>query len=210
MWCNKRKTKQQISSPHFVYTCAHCSFYVAVPVWNKNWVWLLKTRYQYYTIILCFMVQIVLVFMLANSLQSTCLLPLYYIWEPLTPLPTSLQSVPINAPVGPQVWSLYEQFSTLEMLMKARRWPFSWKRKVSLGMSQLWCMIKIRTWIRTVLTTGNILEVHFCIVHFIYHIFVITFCTIKNIDYCMSAFLQEENTVLTQMQITIMRCCTKL
>jgi hypothetical protein len=58
-------------------------------------------------------------------------------------------------------------------------------------------------------TTGNILEVYFCIVHFIYHIFI-TFCAVKNIDCCVSVFLQEEITVLAQMQIIIMRCCMKL
>lgn len=135
---NKRKKKNLLQSL-CLFICVHCSCYVAVSIWNyiiEHDCWI--TRYQYYTSILCFVNQIFLVFMLANSLQSMCPLPLYYIWEPLNPLPTSLQSVPISASVGPQVWSLYEQFSTLEMLTKARRWHFSWKRKVSLGMSHSW------------------------------------------------------------------------
>lgn len=72
-------------------------------------------------IFLLYVFKVVLVFMLGNLLQSTCPLPLYYIWEPLIPLLTSLQSLPINAVVDLQVWSLYEQFSTLEMLMRAKR-----------------------------------------------------------------------------------------
>lgn len=67
------------------------------------------------------MFKVVFVFMLGNLLQSTCPLPLYYIWELLIPLLTSLQSLPISAVVDLQVWSLYEQFSTLEMLTKAKR-----------------------------------------------------------------------------------------
>jgi hypothetical protein len=62
-----------------------------------------------------------LVFMLGNLLQSTCPLPLYYIWALQIPMLKSLQSLLINAAADLQVWSLYEQFSTLEMLMKAKR-----------------------------------------------------------------------------------------
>lgn len=59
--------------------------------------------------------------MIADSLQSSCPLLLYYIWEPLIPLPTSFQAPLIIVAVVQQVWSLYDQFCTLEMLMKARR-----------------------------------------------------------------------------------------